>query len=164
MTATTATVATCPTWCNGRDHIYDRGPKTHPDDAGVSHLSEDVDSWSPADEDNEEDIRVYIDGFRHDNESGEDYPDTIRADNVSPGFMGAVQLHVPDARRLAWALLAACDLAEGTTASRAVSTAGFRAAEGPVVSTTMEPTHLPEPDVPGYCTCGTLTKLCEAQR
>ncbi len=123
MTATTATVATCPTWCNGRDHIYDRGPKTHPDDAGVSHLSEDVDSWSPADEHNEEDVRIYIDGFRHDNESGEDYPDTIRADNVSPGFMGAVQLHVPDARRLAWALLAACDLAEGTTASRAVSTA-----------------------------------------
>jgi len=27
-----------------------------------------------------------------------------------------------------------------------------------------EPTHRPEPDVPGYCTCGTLTKLCEAQR
>jgi len=27
-----------------------------------------------------------------------------------------------------------------------------------------EPTHRPEPDVPGYCTCGTLTKLCEGQR
>jgi len=26
------------------------------------------------------------------------------------------------------------------------------------------PTHRPEPDVPGYCTCGTLTKLCEGQR
>jgi len=27
-----------------------------------------------------------------------------------------------------------------------------------------EPTHRPEPDVPGYCTYGTLTKLCEGQR
>ncbi len=24
-----------------------------------------------------------------------------------------------------------------------------------------EPTHRPEPDVPGYCTCGTLRELCD---
>ncbi len=41
---------------------------------------------------------------------------------------------------------------------------GIRAAEGPAGRGPAEPTHRPEPDVPGYCTCGTLTKLCEAQR
>ncbi len=46
-----------------------------------------------------------------------------------------------------------------TTAER-----GIRAAEGPAGRGQDEPTHRPEPDVPGYCTCGTLTKLCEAQQ
>ena len=77
---------------------------------------QDVDSWTPAEEDNEEGIRVYVDGIRHDNESREDYPDAIRADNVCPRCEGAVQLRIPDARRLALALLAACDLAEGVKA------------------------------------------------
>jgi hypothetical protein len=29
---------------------------------------------------------------------------------------------------------------------------------------TTQPEHRPEPDVPGYCTCGTLTRLCVGQR
>ncbi len=45
-----------------------------------------------------------------------------------------------------------------------VAERGIRAAEGPARRSQDEPTRRPEPDVPGYCTCGTLTKLCEGQR
>lgn len=109
----------CPDWC-GDIHVNARtvsdGRPAHPDDAGVYHLSPRIDSWFPLwgegeDERAKDPVTVEVEGFRHD--SAENWPDMIVADGVMPDCVGGVKLRVPDARRLAEALLLACDLADG---------------------------------------------------
>ncbi|MEZ0580449.1 hypothetical protein [Nocardioides sp. MH1] len=56
-------------------------------------------------------IVVRVEGCRHDN-NNDDWSNTICATNTSPGSLGEVELKVADARRLAHALLLACDLTE----------------------------------------------------
>ena len=112
----------CPSWCGG-EHTevrLENGKFAHPDDAGVYHYSSAIDTWFPDNGDGEgvpctKAATVRIEGYRHDN--GEDYADHIEAGNVSPGWMGGVDLTVPDARRLGEALIKACDLAEGKAGS-----------------------------------------------
>ena len=104
----------CPfTWCleasTGQEH-------------GDHHQSRHVDEWTPHALGADGPIQVYVEGWT--TEEGEkNEPPLIYAGDTSPGLLGGVGLPAPEARRLARALLAACDLAEGTTASRAVSTA-----------------------------------------
>lgn len=110
----------CPPWC-GDIHTEGRtetnGRPAHPDDSGVYHFSPRIDTWLPMwgegeDERADDPVTVEVEGFRHDHDS-DDWPDTIVAEGVMPDCVGGVRLRVPDARRLAEALLLACDLADG---------------------------------------------------
>lgn len=116
---TAASGMVCPPWCGNHKHVvYRQGVvdsgTVHPDDAGVYHYSPVLAMWSPTEDDADEyPIRVYIEGFRHDNNPN-GFPDEIVAENVYPGFEGTLQLPIEHARRVAHALLAACDTAEET--------------------------------------------------
>lgn len=108
----------CPPWCGGihQDGRTDSaGRPMHPDDAGVYHSSPRIDTWLPIAGENGErakqPVTVEVEGYRHD--TARDWPDMIVADGVALGQVGGVLLQVPDARRLAEALLLACDLADG---------------------------------------------------
>lgn len=105
MSTTTATPATpagdiCPPWCGGR-HLVDREGNTHEDDRGSFHDGNNLDAWEPEGADKALEVRLH--GYRHD--SGNDWPDTVVAENTSPGFMGGVELQAADARRLGETLI-----------------------------------------------------------
>lgn len=116
-TTTAATPATpagdiCPPWCGGK-HLVDREENTHEDDRGSLHDGNTLDAWEPEGADKTLEVRLH--GYRHDN--GNDWPDTVVAENTSPGFMGGVELQASDARRLARALLAGAAQLEATGVS-----------------------------------------------
>lgn len=108
----------CPDWCGG-EHVDNRidtnGRPVHPDDSYRRHSSRPIDSWLPLHGENgeraEQPVTVEVEGHRHDYDT--DWPDVILAEGVAPDQLGGVSLQVPDARRLAEALLLACDLADG---------------------------------------------------
>jgi len=104
----------CPfTWCleasTGQEH-------------GEHHQSRNVDEWTPHALGADGPIQVYVEGWTTE-EGEENEPPLIYAGDTSPGLLGGVGLPAPEARRLARALLAACDLAEGVRAPEAASTA-----------------------------------------
>ncbi|WP_447646744.1 hypothetical protein [Nocardioides zeae] len=104
-TTTAATPATpagdiCPPWCGGK-HLVDREENTHEDDRGSFHDGNNLDAWEPEGADKALEVRLH--GYRHDN--GNDWPDTVVAENTSPGFMGGVELQAADARRLGETLI-----------------------------------------------------------
>jgi len=101
--------------------------------------------------------------LRRGTKSGIDVPDTAEGGFVLIGLDvdGGGYDIVQTETRLGEPSLAI--IAKAITALQ-VAERGIRAAEGPAGRGQDEPTHRPEPDVPGYCTCGTLTKLCEGQR
>ncbi|NNM44601.1 hypothetical protein [Knoellia koreensis] len=98
-----------PAWSSPEFDEPARGGDQHPDDRGCWYESARVDTWAPAETDKA--IEVFVQGFRHDN--GDDWRDLVRASGTAPGFVGGVALELADARRLAKALEAACDLLEG---------------------------------------------------
>jgi len=104
----------CPfTWCmeasTGQEH-------------GDHHQSRNVDEWTPHALGADGPIQVNVEGWTTE-EGEENEPPLIYAQDTSPGLLGGVGLPAPEARRLARALLAACDLAEGVTAPESASTA-----------------------------------------
>ena len=106
-----------PAWADRNRDMIDRD--SHPDDWGVRLQSVALDEWTPAD--NDEPISVHVWGFRHDSAAVADWPDEILVSgDVNPGCAEGVCLQVADARRLAMAMLAACDLADGSASVASV--------------------------------------------
>lgn len=98
----------CPPWCTKEDDIVDRGGKTHPNDHSVMHFSKIVDTWVSEEGSEDAPIEVQVDGCTYDHDPKGDWTQ-ISAVNVSGT---TVNLYPVDARRLAEALVAACDLIE----------------------------------------------------
>lgn len=108
----TTNQAARPAWADPNLDAIDRD--SHPDDWGVRLQSVALDEWTPAD--NDEPISVHVWGFRHDSAAVADWPyEILVSGDVNPGCAEGVCLQVADARRLALAMLAACDLADGQT-------------------------------------------------
>ncbi|MBK6442877.1 MAG: hypothetical protein IPF90_12195 [Actinomycetales bacterium] len=78
------------------------------EDRGVSYDSADVDSWRQT-EPNPRPARVWIRRYVHD--TGIEEPTFVMAEGVWPGCADGLCLTVPDARRLAAALVSAADMA-----------------------------------------------------
>lgn len=104
------TEPSCPAWCSGTHNIDNT---SHTQDRGTWHYSAPTDRWIPADKGSEE-ITVRVVGFRHELGPQADWPDAVEAEgDLNPGFMTGASLEVTDARRLARAINAACDLLDG---------------------------------------------------
>lgn len=101
----------CPEWCGGK-HLdlrgIENGRPVHPDDAHREHQSCIVDSWTPAD--GWRPLTVLVRGQRYDNHH-DDGSDAIVVSDIYGH--GDLTLEPSVARRLAEAMLLACDLADG---------------------------------------------------